>query len=75
MEFVNYIKADLVAHDALPYNSPTTDDCYACFKSSDRFLETQRTPTISTTSLLSRIIDDLDRFKQRQLLRENSSPV
>uniref|UniRef100_A0A914PG84 choline-phosphate cytidylyltransferase n=1 Tax=Panagrolaimus davidi TaxID=227884 RepID=A0A914PG84_9BILA len=75
MEFINYLKADLVAHDSLPYNSPTTDDCYAIFKASDRFLETQRTPTISTTSLLSRIINDLDRYKARQLLRENSSPL
>uniref|UniRef100_A0AC34G2Y1 Choline-phosphate cytidylyltransferase n=1 Tax=Panagrolaimus sp. ES5 TaxID=591445 RepID=A0AC34G2Y1_9BILA len=71
LNFVNHLKADLVAHDSLPYNSPTTNDCYAVFKACDRFLETQRTPAISTTSLLNRIIDDLERFKNRQIIREN----
>uniref|UniRef100_A0AC35GVE2 Choline-phosphate cytidylyltransferase n=1 Tax=Panagrolaimus sp. PS1159 TaxID=55785 RepID=A0AC35GVE2_9BILA len=69
MEFVNHLKVDLVAHDALPYNSPTASDCYAIFKACDRFFETLRTPTISTTSLLDRIIKDLERYKQRQLIQ------
>uniref|UniRef100_A0A914PFC8 choline-phosphate cytidylyltransferase n=1 Tax=Panagrolaimus davidi TaxID=227884 RepID=A0A914PFC8_9BILA len=71
IEFVNSLKADLVAHDSLPYNSPTADDCYAIFKACDRLLETQRTPAISTTSLLNRIIDDLERYKKRQIIRTN----
>uniref|UniRef100_A0A914R3Y6 choline-phosphate cytidylyltransferase n=1 Tax=Panagrolaimus davidi TaxID=227884 RepID=A0A914R3Y6_9BILA len=65
IDFVN------IAHDSLPYNSPTTDDCYAIFKACDRFLETQRTPAISTTSLLNRIINDLERYKKRQIIRTN----
>jgi choline-phosphate cytidylyltransferase len=66
MDYVNNLKADLIAHDAIPYGTPTSDDCYAIFKACDRFLETQRTPAISTTMLLDRILNNLQNYQDRQ---------
>uniref|UniRef100_A0A915D456 choline-phosphate cytidylyltransferase n=1 Tax=Ditylenchus dipsaci TaxID=166011 RepID=A0A915D456_9BILA len=44
LDFVDAIKADFVAHDAIPYNSPESTDCYGPFKKAGRFLTTERTP-------------------------------
>uniref|UniRef100_A0A7E4VBV8 choline-phosphate cytidylyltransferase n=1 Tax=Panagrellus redivivus TaxID=6233 RepID=A0A7E4VBV8_PANRE len=69
VEFANYLEIDLVAHDSLPYQVPDSDDCYAPFKALDRFLSTERTPNVSTTEILDRILGELDNVKQRQILR------
>ncbi|KAI6230759.1 Choline-phosphate cytidylyltransferase [Aphelenchoides fujianensis] len=47
----------------------TINDCYAPFKKADRFLETQRTPEISTTDLIQRIVGNFDAYRQRQVAR------
>ncbi|KAE9555039.1 hypothetical protein FO519_001785 [Halicephalobus sp. NKZ332] len=69
LDFVDSIKADLVAHDALPYCSPDSPDCYHVFKVVDRFLETTRTPEISTTSLLDRILNNIENIRERQAFK------
>uniref|UniRef100_A0A7E4W052 choline-phosphate cytidylyltransferase n=1 Tax=Panagrellus redivivus TaxID=6233 RepID=A0A7E4W052_PANRE len=67
--FVNDLKVDLVAHDSLPYQLPETDDCYAPFKEADRFLATERTPMVSTTDILDRILAKVETIKERQSRR------
>ncbi|KAK6038328.1 hypothetical protein COOONC_24167 [Cooperia oncophora] len=52
VELLDELQADLIAHDAIPYESPDSDDCYKPFKKIDRFLTTQRTENISTTDLI-----------------------
>uniref|UniRef100_A0AC34Q2D4 Choline-phosphate cytidylyltransferase n=1 Tax=Panagrolaimus sp. JU765 TaxID=591449 RepID=A0AC34Q2D4_9BILA len=69
VEFVDSLQADLVAHDAIPYTSPDSFDCYKIFKVSDRFLETKRTPAISTTTLLNRILNNLENIQARQIFK------
>ncbi|EYB93305.1 hypothetical protein Y032_0183g908 [Ancylostoma ceylanicum] len=66
------LKADLIAHDDIPYGCPDSDDCYKPFKMADRFLTTQRTKHISTTDLIQRIIDDSENFRERNTKREQS---
>ena len=58
-----------MAHDALPYNSGSTDDVYAYCKSIGKFLPTKRTEGISTTDLITRILRDYDVFVSRNLER------
>ncbi|KAH7713085.1 Protein PCYT-1 b [Aphelenchoides avenae] len=65
LEFVNSLKVDLVAHDALPYLAPDTVDCYAIFKECNRFLETKRTPAVSTTDVLGRILSNVAKFQKQ----------
>uniref|UniRef100_A0A7E4VZ85 choline-phosphate cytidylyltransferase n=1 Tax=Panagrellus redivivus TaxID=6233 RepID=A0A7E4VZ85_PANRE len=67
---VNDLKVDLVAHDSLPYQLPETDDCYAPFKEADRFLATERTPMVSTTDILDRILGKVETIKERQSHRK-----
>ncbi|KAI1726471.1 cytidylyltransferase-like domain-containing protein [Ditylenchus destructor] len=71
LEFVNSIKADLVAHDAIPYISPGSFDCYAPFKERDRFLATKRTPCVSTSEVLSRIVNNFEMFEKREYMRQS----
>ncbi|EJU00581.1 hypothetical protein DACRYDRAFT_23020 [Dacryopinax primogenitus] len=47
---------DYVAHDEEPYKSLTHDDVYAHIKEIGKFLPTRRTPGISTSELLERIV-------------------
>lgn len=63
LSFVEAIRADLVAHDSLPYSCPVSEDCYAEFKQANRFLPTKRTPSVSTTELMVRIFDNLELFR------------
>ncbi|KAI6185525.1 Choline-phosphate cytidylyltransferase [Aphelenchoides besseyi] len=73
LEFIDSLKVDLVAHDDIPYPvGGQIDDCYAPFKEHGRFLETQRTPSISTTDLIQRIVADFEVYQQRQLVRLGS---
>ena len=47
---------DYVAHDADPYGSAGLDDVYAFCKLQGKFLPTRRTPGISTSDLLARLV-------------------
>lgn len=49
-------KIDYVAHDADPYGSAGFDDVYAFCKLQGKFLPTRRTPGISTSDLLARLV-------------------
>ncbi|CAD5235322.1 unnamed protein product [Bursaphelenchus xylophilus] len=70
LEFVDEIKCDLVAHDDIPYAiNDNIDDCYLPFKKSDRFLATARTPCISTTSIVQKILDSTEMYQKRQEIR------
>uniref|UniRef100_A0A7E4VG92 choline-phosphate cytidylyltransferase n=1 Tax=Panagrellus redivivus TaxID=6233 RepID=A0A7E4VG92_PANRE len=69
IDFVNELNVDLVAHDSLPYQLPETDDCYAPFKDVDRFLATERTPMVSTTDILNRILGKIETIQERQSRR------
>ncbi|CAD5226410.1 unnamed protein product [Bursaphelenchus okinawaensis] len=58
------LRVDLMAHDSVPYSiNQQTNDCYAPFKSVDRFLETERYPGVSTTDLINRILDRYEEYK------------
>ncbi|WKY09685.1 hypothetical protein Q1695_002217 [Nippostrongylus brasiliensis] len=70
IKLLNDLQADLIAHDAIPYLCPDSDDCYKPFKDADRFLTTQRTENISTTDLIQRIVDQCDQFRERNVKRE-----
>ncbi|KZT57568.1 hypothetical protein CALCODRAFT_495961 [Calocera cornea HHB12733] len=54
--FLDKYKIDYVAHDEEPYKSLTHDDVYAHVKELGKFLPTRRTPSISTSELLERIV-------------------
>uniref|UniRef100_A0A914X869 choline-phosphate cytidylyltransferase n=1 Tax=Plectus sambesii TaxID=2011161 RepID=A0A914X869_9BILA len=71
LEFLNKIKADLIAHDALPYAKLDGDDCYQPFRDVDRFLETQRTKGVSTTDVVQRILTNIDAYRMRNQGRAN----
>ena len=47
---------DYVAHDVDPYGSAGHDDVYAFCKLQGRLLPTRRTPGISTSDLLARLV-------------------
>ncbi|KAI0776782.1 hypothetical protein BD413DRAFT_522611, partial [Trametes elegans] len=54
--FVDKYEIDYVAHDEDPYASSGHDDVYAYVKSLGKFLPTRRTPGVSTSELLERIV-------------------
>ncbi|KAI0799807.1 hypothetical protein BC629DRAFT_1498921 [Irpex lacteus] len=54
--FLDKYKIDYVAHDADPYGSAGFDDVYAFCKIQGKFLPTRRTPGISTSDLLARLV-------------------
>lgn len=68
-EFLAAHRIDFVAHDDLPYAGGGQEDIYAFLKNTQRFIATQRTPSISTTSLITRLLRDYDLFLRRQILR------
>uniref|UniRef100_A0A914W7E9 choline-phosphate cytidylyltransferase n=1 Tax=Plectus sambesii TaxID=2011161 RepID=A0A914W7E9_9BILA len=72
-EFLEEIKADLVAHDALPYAISGGGDAYQLFRDVDRFVETQRTKGVSTTDVVQRILSNIDSYRMRNLARGYSS--
>ncbi|EPS97314.1 hypothetical protein FOMPIDRAFT_101252 [Fomitopsis schrenkii] len=55
-EFLEKYQIDYVAHDEDPYVSAGIDDVYGYCKSQGRFLPTRRTPGVSTSELLERIV-------------------
>ncbi|KAI0087583.1 hypothetical protein BDY19DRAFT_986018 [Irpex rosettiformis] len=54
--FLDKYHIDYVAHDADPYGSAGHDDVYAFCKIQGKFLPTRRTPGISTSDLLARLV-------------------
>jgi choline-phosphate cytidylyltransferase len=59
--FLDSIGCDAIAHDALPYADASgaaggDGDCYGELKAAGRFLATQRTPGVSTTDLVARVL-------------------
>ncbi|KAJ4481102.1 cholinephosphate cytidylyltransferase [Lentinula aciculospora] len=58
-EFIEKYQIDYVAHDEDPYKAEGLghDDVYEWVKRAGKFLPTRRTPGISTSALLERIVD------------------
>ncbi|KAI1790614.1 hypothetical protein LXA43DRAFT_1095375 [Ganoderma leucocontextum] len=54
--FLEKYQIDYVAHDEDPYVSNGHDDVYAFVKNQGKFLPTRRTPGVSTSDLLERIV-------------------
>ncbi|KAL5525228.1 PCT1 [Sanghuangporus sanghuang] len=54
--FLDKHEIDYVAHDEDPYPSSSFDDVYSLVKSLGRFIPTRRTPGVSTSELLERIV-------------------
>ncbi|KAJ8588590.1 hypothetical protein M405DRAFT_819453 [Rhizopogon salebrosus TDB-379] len=54
--FLEKWNIDYVAHDELPYVSEGHDDVYAFVKAQGKFIPTRRTPGVSTSELLERIV-------------------
>ncbi|GLB44180.1 putative choline-phosphate cytidylyltransferase [Lyophyllum shimeji] len=54
--FLQRFQIDYVAHDEDPYAGGGQDDVYAYVKSQGKFIPTRRTPGISTSDLLERIV-------------------
>ena len=55
-KFIEENKIDFVAHDGAPYKSDTTDDIYSEAKTYGKFIRTFRTPEISTSSIIQRVV-------------------
>eukprot|EP01084_Bolivina_argentea_P197481 338426_1 len=70
-DFLTKYKIDFVAHDALPYanSSGTTEDVYAPLQRAGRFVETKRTPSISTSDIITTIIVGYDEYVRRNFAR------
>ncbi|KAF8889018.1 cholinephosphate cytidylyltransferase [Infundibulicybe gibba] len=54
--FLDKWEIDYVAHDEVPYAADGHEDVYALVKSQGKFLPTRRTPGVSTSDLLERIV-------------------
>jgi len=55
-DFLEKWKIDYVAHDEVPYASEGYEDVYSLVKSQGKFIPTRRTPGVSTSELLERIV-------------------
>lgn len=62
LEFIEKHKIDFVAHDEIPYGSDQMDDIYFEAKLAGKFLRTFRTPEISTSELIQRVIRDREKY-------------
>ena len=58
---------DFVAHDAVKDSAASDDDDYGLFKRKHMFLGTPRTKGISTTDIISRVLNDVDYYIQKQI--------
>ncbi|KAJ6524508.1 hypothetical protein B0H19DRAFT_1200055 [Mycena capillaripes] len=54
--FLDKYQIDYVAHDEVPYAASGHDDVYAYCKGLGKFIPTRRTPGVSTSELLERIV-------------------
>ncbi|KAL7412127.1 hypothetical protein BDY24DRAFT_342056 [Mrakia frigida] len=57
-EFLDKYQVDYVAHDEEPYATKGKEDVYEFVKRQGKFLPTRRTPGISTSDLLERIVSE-----------------
>ncbi|KAG7447324.1 uncharacterized protein BT62DRAFT_892407 [Guyanagaster necrorhizus] len=55
-EFLDKYQIDYVAHDEDPYVAEGHEDVYSFVKSQGKFIPTRRTPGVSTSELLERIV-------------------
>ncbi|KAL1407129.1 choline-phosphate cytidylyltransferase [Vanrija albida] len=55
-DFIDKYEIDYIAHDELVYPSKDMEDVYTFAKGQGKFLPTRRTPSISTSDLLERIV-------------------
>tara|TARA_B100000925_G_scaffold291103_1_gene278053 strand:- start:1930 stop:2364 length:435 start_codon:yes stop_codon:yes gene_type:complete len=55
-EFINKHNIDYVCHDPIPYSSDKKEDIYKFCKEKGIFLGINRTPLISTSNIISRIV-------------------
>lgn len=53
--FMNRHRIDFVAHDEEPYPCECIEDVYRSVKDAGKFIPTERTPRISTTTLIERV--------------------
>ncbi len=60
---------DFVAHDDLPYNTGGAEDIYKHIKEMGRFVAIQRTPGVSTSDLIARVVKDYDLYLRRNLAK------
>lgn len=60
---------DFVAHDDIPYGSGDTEDIYKPIKEMGRFVAMQRTPGVSTSDIIARIVKDYDMYLRRNFSR------
>lgn len=72
-EFLAQHHIDYVAHDENPYAAPGHHDVYTLVKAQGKFLPTRRTPGISTSSLLSRIVSQYRTGKFNSKLEQNGN--
>lgn len=56
-QLIDDLKLDYVAHDEAPYGGKGSEDIYQFVKDQGKFLPTRRTPGVSTSELLVRIVD------------------
>lgn len=68
-DYLEKHKIDYVAHDDLPYAHPEADDIYYKVKALGKFRATQRTEGVSTTELITRILQKRDYYFERQFKR------
>ncbi|XP_065644648.1 choline-phosphate cytidylyltransferase B isoform X3 [Hydra vulgaris] len=68
-DFLDEHKIDFVAHDDIPYTSDGQEDIYKFVKDAGQFVATERTPGISTSDIIARIVRDYDTYVQRNLAR------
>lgn len=73
-EFLDEHDIDFVAHDAAPYEDASgsaedSNDVYAFVKKQGKFIATDRTPGISTSDIITRIVKDYEVFVKRNLSR------
>ena len=68
-----YIQIDFVAHDDLPYGCGDADDVYKLVKEAGRFVAIQRTPGVSTSDIIARIVRDYNIYVSRNLDRGYSA--
>lgn len=67
--FLDAHQIDFVAHDDIPYVSGNCSDVYKFVKDQGKFIATQKTQGISTSSIITRIVHDYDIYVRRNLER------